>query len=276
MSAVKKLLLSFLALVCFAASASAGLKIYYLRHAESGTNVESAWKDTPRDQWPPYVGNEDAFSPLGEKQAAAVPEKLAGYKFDFIAVSPKWRARQTILGFLRKNNARGEIWPELEEFGCALPSAQELKTADTLPAARPDLFSGSTIRLPAEEGAFFTLRKDGKKGFRLRHGVSETIEDGVNALRRAIAMIGQRKSHGDQSILLVGHSISGRFLLRMLVKREGDLPKIDNTGLWMAEEQPDGSFKLNIFNDRPVGRHAPLHSPAEASRRDSPRLSPRA
>lgn len=258
--------MSFLALVIVAANASAGLKIYYLRHAESGTNVESAWKDTPRDQWPPYVGNEDAFSPLGEKQAAAVPGKLAGYKFDFIAASPKWRARQTILGFLRKNNARGEIWPELEEFGCALPSTQELQAADTLPEARADLFTGREIRLPAEESAFFTLRDGGKKRFGQRPGVNETIEDGVNALRRAVAMIRQRKSRGDQSVLLVGHSISGRFLLHMLVEDDGDLPKIANTGLWMAEEQPDGRFELKIYNDQKIAPRQTAKRPhAESS-----------
>ncbi len=39
--------------------ANAGLKIYYIRHAEGGHNLKKAWKvkGIPKSEWPAYVGN---------------------------------------------------------------------------------------------------------------------------------------------------------------------------------------------------------------------------
>ena len=82
---MKKYLVPFFAVLSFlsfACSSEAGLKIYFLRHAEGGHNVVEDWKDVPKDQWPAYVGNENMFTPKGGKQAAAVPAKLAPYHFD--------------------------------------------------------------------------------------------------------------------------------------------------------------------------------------------------
>lgn len=249
-----KISISFFAVFfCFAASASAGLKVYYLRHAQSGANAEHDWEFVPKIFRPPYVGNADTFSPHGKKQAAAVPEKLSGCKFDFIAVSPTWRTRQTILGFLQKNHRRGEIWPELEEFGIDAPRAHQLLAADNVPNARHDLFSGPVVNLPDDEKGFFTLRDNAKKRFHLRDAADERIADCVQSLKGAINLLKERGSRGDDSILLVGHATSGALLLHMLVKNEGELPPIKNAHLWMAEQQPDGSFVLKVYNDEPVG-----------------------
>lgn len=244
--------LALIAVFVFAADAFAGLKIYYIRHAESGANVAKAWEQISKDLWPTYVGNEDAFTPLGEAQAKMVPAKLSNDKFDFIAVSPKWRTRQTILGFLKQNGLKAEIWPELEEFGLDLERADELIAKDDLQPMRPDLFSGQDIKLPDEERPFFAVRKDRTKRFKLREGRDEKIEDCVNSLRDAISRIKKLPSDGDRSVLLVGHGNSGRLLLNLLVKDEGKLTGIANTGIWMVEEQPDGSFELKIYNDQPV------------------------
>lgn len=240
------------ALVFCAFSASAGLKVYYLRHAQSGANVERDWQNVLWLLRPSYVGDAGAFSPLGEAQAAAVAKKLAEYQFDFIAVSPTWRTRQTILGFLKKNHRQAEVWPELEEFGFDKPRAHEMLAAGALPVPRPDLFSGPEIIIPEEEKDFFILRNNGRHSFDLRSGVDERIEDGVSDLEGAIALIHGRRERGDRSILLVGHSGSGDLLLRMLVKDVGELPSIKNARLWMAEEQADGHFELKMYNDEPV------------------------
>ena len=248
---MKFLPLALIALFVFAADALAGLKIYYIRHAESGANVAKALEQIPKDMRPAYVGNEDAFTPLGEAQAKMVPTKLSGYEFDFIAVSPKWRTRQTILGFLKQNGIKAEIWPELEEFGLDLKKADELIAKDDFQPMRPDLFSGQDIKLPDEERPFFALRVDRTKRFNLRQAWDEKIEDCVNSLRDAISRIRKLPTDGDPSVLLVGHGNSGRLLLNLLVKDEGKLPGISNTGIWMVEEQPDGSFELKIYNDQP-------------------------
>ena len=249
---MKTPLLILLALVCLTAEAFAGLKIYYIRHGETGANVVTPWKKIPKDLWLPHVGNENTFTPLGEAQVKVVPDKLAPYKFDFIAVSPKWRARQTILGYLQKNGLKAEIWPELEEFGVDMSKAYDLIKKDTIPLARPDLFSGGDIKIPDDEKPFFTLRDDGTKAFNLREDKDQRAEDCVNSVREAVARIKKLPQDGDPSILLVGHGTSGRLLLQLLVKKELKVPWVENTGIWMVEEQPDGSFELRMFNDEPV------------------------
>lgn len=254
---MQRFILSLSLLFCFAASASAGLKVYYLRHAQSGANVARDWQDVFWLLRPSYVGDAGAFSPLGETQAAATAGKLAKYQFDFIAVSPTWRTRQTILGFLKKNHRKAEIWPELEEFGFDKPRAHEMLATGLLPVPRPDLFSGPAITIPDEEKDFFILRNNDTNGFHLRSGVEDRIEDGISGLEGAIALIHERRVRGDRSILLVGHAGSGDLLLRMLVKDVGELPSIKNADLWMAEEQADGHYELKMYNDEPVAlRHA--------------------
>ena len=71
--------------------AQAGLKVYFIRHAEAGHNVVKEWKEKPKADWPAYVGNPDMFTPQGETQVVKATEKLKQYHFDFIAVSPYWR-----------------------------------------------------------------------------------------------------------------------------------------------------------------------------------------
>lgn len=92
--------LTFLTLVN---SAEAGLKIYYMRHAEAGHNVKKDWekKQIPKAEWPDYIGNSKMFTPTGEEQLITSTEKLKKLKFDFIATSPMWRARNTVLPYLK-------------------------------------------------------------------------------------------------------------------------------------------------------------------------------
>ena len=67
-----------------------------------------------------------------------------------------------------------------------------------------------------------------------------------------IRLIKERFGGSDKSILLVGHGNNGRALLKVLTQDNlKGIPSMANTGIWMVEEQPDGSFELKTYNDAP-------------------------
>jgi broad specificity phosphatase PhoE len=71
-------------------------------------------------------------------------------------------------------------------------------------------------------------------------------------VQHAIDMIHERFGGTDKTILLVGHANSGKALLKLLTRNKlAAAPPITNTGLWMVEEQPNGQFKLEMYNDAP-------------------------
>src|SRR5512133_62774 len=111
-----RLLFALLFLGLFVGRSEAGLKIYYIRHAEGGHNVVKEWQNVPKAQWPDYVGNGNVFTPKGKTQVVTATEKLQKYRFDFIGVSSMWRTRNTVLPYLKAAGVKGEIWPELHEF----------------------------------------------------------------------------------------------------------------------------------------------------------------
>jgi len=240
--------------------ARAGLKVYYLRHGETGANAEYEWRDkgVPRDQWPSYVGDAGVFSPRGEGQVKAVAGKLKGYAFDFIAVSPIWRARNTILPYLRATGQKGEIWPELAEAEVSFEELlEQINESGKLPPPSPDLLTGGKpIVLPDDEREFFTLRPGGEKLEKLGDGSLQAVADRRALVEHAISLIRERFGGSDKAILIVGHGNAGRLLAHALT---GDRHVLDdgahiyNTHLWMAEEQPDGAFKLEMYNDKPWG-----------------------
>ncbi len=233
----------------FSCESEAGFKIYYLRHAEGGHNVVNDWKDVPKEKWPVYVGNENMFTPKGEAQAAAVPAKLEKYHFDFIAVSPMWRTRNTILPYLKAKGLQGEIWPELHEC----PGAQMIGSSTLPPPSASILNAGPEITLPADEAAYFRLREDGKMEYRLAANEPQLSADLQLVLHQTMERLLKRFGGTDKSVLLVGHGNHGRALLQLLVPH--DLPPgptpIRNAGVWMVEQQPDGSFRLEMLNDEP-------------------------
>lgn len=226
--------------------AQAGLQIYYIRHAESGHNALKFWKDLPKEEWPAYVGNEDAFSDKGQQQRQRVPAKLEKYQFDFIAVSPLWRTRNTIRPYLEKVNRQAEIWPEL---------AETVKCANNegLPAPSAGLFfTGPALALPQEDKALFFLRAGTDHQCRAARDGLQAQADANAMARAAMALIQQRFGGTSKSILLVGHGNAGANFLHALTGDYSTTIGIANTGLWMAEEQADGSFKIKIANDVPV------------------------
>lgn len=236
-----------------ARSVEAGLKVYYIRHAESGRNVMKQWKKVPKDEWPAYVGDGDAFSPLGEEQQAAVAEKIQKlHPFDFIGVSPMWRARNTVLPYLKETGVKGEIWPELHEFG----AGSVMLFPDAPPLSKKILGEGEPIEIPADEAPYFLLREDGKTHFKLpafakgNAGKQEKAVATRVILQEAVDLLKERFGGSDQTILLVGHGSSGKSLLKLLTNDNLErFSSLENTGIWMAEELPDGTFDLMIYND---------------------------
>ena len=232
----------------------AGLKIYYIRHGEGGHNVVSEWKSVPRNKWPAYVGSADMFTPKGEQQVARATARLATMQFDFIAASPTWRTRQTVLPFLQKTDRQAEIWPELEEFNdVPVP----VGSAAALPAPSRGLFTGAPVVIPDGESDFFTLRQGAERRFKLGGSNLQIFVDTQAALDQAIALIRSRFAGSDKSILLVGHGNSGRRLLSTLLgNRMPPNVVLQNTAIWMVEEQPDHSFALRMLNDQAVAEPA--------------------
>jgi broad specificity phosphatase PhoE len=246
-----KLIFVVLCLILFSIQLQAGLKIYYLRHAEAGHNVRKEWENIPKAQWPIYVGNPNMFTPKGESQVLKVAEKLKKYHFDLIAVSPAWRTRNTILPYLKLMGLKGEIWPELNENKAI---AKQILSTDLPTPSSQILNAGEMIQLPADESASLILRKDGKYLYKINQseedlGYSADVKFVIQSL---INRIHKQFGGTEKSILLVGHANSGKDLLKLLLKDNLDKThSMINTGIWMVEEQSDGSYKLKIYNDEP-------------------------
>lgn len=240
------------ALLAVTCQLDAGLKIYYIRHAEGGHNVKKAWakKGVPKSEWPAYVGNPNVFTPIGKQQVVAATEALNAYSFDFIASSPMWRARNTILPYLKATQSKAEVWPELKEG----KRDGSILSRD-IPVLQHEILNrGEPIILPEEERPFFILRDDGKNNFsKPPEGCDVTVKTAYmkHALLSAVEMIEKRFGGTDQTILLAGHGASGRSLLHLLLQDESKgIRGIINTGIWMVEQQEDGSYQLKIYNSK--------------------------
>ncbi len=232
------------------------LTVYYLRHAEGGHNVVREWKDKPKSEWPPYVGKENAFTPKGEQQVAELTAHLDGMDFDFVAVSPLWRARNTILPYLRKKTLKAEIWPELTETKSTTAFAGQ-----SLPPARPEVLTGKkTLKIQEEDAGFLSLRGDaGTEPDLAAADEKQAASDAIFLSQRVAEMLRSRFGGSGKSVLLVGHGNSGVTLARILTG--SSIPHLENTGAWVAEEQADGSFKLTSGGK--TSKKWPVHAGAE-------------
>lgn len=225
-------------------TASAEITVYYLRHGQGGHNIDADYvrKNVPKFEWTNWmdrVGNAHVFTPKGEAQVQALVSELRPFRFDFIAVSPKWRARNTILPFLKEAGRTAEIWPELLETGSV--------GDDSVRAARQvssNLFDGvSDIKLPVEEQPFFLLRADGS-GHRALNPTN-AAEAGALA-RRVESLLHATFSTNEVNVLLVGHGTAGLTLIRRLTRNpDAGARMLDNAHLWRAREKADGTFDLN-------------------------------
>jgi broad specificity phosphatase PhoE len=99
----------------------------------------------------------------------------------------------------------------------------------------------------------FTLREDGQKQFKVGNEPMQVAADLNAVAEKTVELIRARFGGSEKSILLVGHGNSGRLLLHVLLKNsEAWKTTLANTGIWMAEEQADDSFKLRLLNDAPL------------------------
>lgn len=249
------IILTMVLSVALSPMASAGLKIYYIRHAEGGHNVKKAWeaKGIPESEWPSYVGNPDAFTPKGIEEVAAATEKLQKYRFDFVASSPLWRVRNTIAPYLKVSAQKAEVWPELREG----PGMVTILSED-IPDVTEDVFNkGEPIVITAKETALFEVRPGAENNY-ARYPRDSSEDEKVaymkHVSKHAIKLIEDRFGGSDKSILLAGHNSAGVSLLKMLLQDEpsGKAKRgLDNTGIWMVEQQEDGSYELKTYNDQP-------------------------
>lgn len=245
--------------ICLSAdlAVAGGLKIYYMRHAEGGHNVREEWEILSKKKWPDFVGDSQQFTPKGEAQRQDAVKKLRRYRFDFIASSSMWRARNTVIPYLDRMDLKGEVWPELSEM-----YVSSMVLDPDLPRCSAKILGeGDAIKLPSNEKAYFSLRKDGTHDFELPDFPDDHSEKPAETaaakqvLDELIALIQKRFGGTDASLLLVGHGSSGKGLLRVLTDDPlRSFPSLTNAGLWMVEEQDDGSFELKMYNDVPLDR----------------------
>ncbi|MFC5049666.1 histidine phosphatase family protein [Rubritalea spongiae] len=251
-----KAILTLVFFSVFANMANAGLKIYYIRHAEGGHNVKKAWeeKGVPESEWPAYVGDPNVFTPKGLSQVASATEKLKQYHFDFVATSNAWRAHNTIAPYLLETNQKAEVWPELREGKGMLTIL-----SDDLPEVKEEILNkGEAIELTKGEEAYLVIRPGAENDYK-KYPKGSTEDEQVAYMKHvslhAIKMIEERFGGTDKSILLAGHNSSGVSLMKLFLKKAptGAAARrgISNTGIWMVEQQEDGSYTLKIYNDEP-------------------------
>ncbi len=206
--------------ICLLATipSEAGLKIYYIRHAEFGHNLRRQYENVSKEHWPSYVGDSNAVTPKGKEQIVAATEKLKSYKFDFIVCSPVYRCRQTILPYLCDTRQTAEIWPELAEFN------EEVVLSffnETLPAPGKNLLRGDRVELPDDEKPFFILRPGGEHLLKAapKEDLPQRASDTKALLQNVVTLLRQRFGGTEKSILRSGHGTNGRALLQMILPK---------------------------------------------------------
>ena len=257
-----RVLLAVVCLLAYASQSEAGLKIYYLRHAEAGHNVVKEWANVPKAQRPAYVGNDSMFTPKGKTQVAAATEKLQKYHFDFIAVSSMWRARNTVLPYLKATGAKAEIWPELHEFS----GGTRILSTNLPPPSSQILNAGPRVKLPPAEAPYFSLCADDTNDFKLPRVKGDEQQAAYKfVVQHEIDMILKRFGGTDKTILLVGHANSGKALLKMLTGNKlGDLPPSPIRGFGWLNSSPTASLSWRCTTT-PHTRRAASHPPDTAS-----------
>ncbi|MBU4376448.1 MAG: histidine phosphatase family protein [Candidatus Omnitrophica bacterium] len=211
-----------------------GLDLYFVRHAETVANATGQY--TKKAQ--------ETFSKEGESQISDLTKSLNGYKFDVICVSPQKRAINTILPYLRKNNATAEIWPELDE--CCYQDNRNVQPSAAAFA------NGASIVLDAKDQKYLRLRDPAMKYFY----ADGNYADGMLRIQKARDLLIERFGRSESSILIVGHYLSGGRLIEMLMglKSVGKQSP-GNARLWHLREKPDGTFELIRFNIYPAEKY---------------------
>jgi broad specificity phosphatase PhoE len=210
------------------ASTFNGLDVYITRHAETMGNVTGHYSEE----------NQCTFSEKGKQQIAALPEKLNGYDFDLILVSPTYRTQHTILPYLMANNRTGLIFQAIEEIDCDAGPVQ--------PSA--EITQGKPVEIIPE----------GKKHLQLFDPAFTRRYDPENPAQVAAQIQGARDwilahyGNSGKTLLLVCHSCTGSRLLEAFLGLSAQRRFAPaNTGVSHLQQRPDGQFDLLLYNDEP-------------------------
>lgn len=210
-----------LSVISAAPSLYAATDIYFVRHAETMGNLTHRHSRE----------NDRTLSPKGNRQVESLTRKLEQFRFDYIIVSPKYRALKTILPYLKRQRMVAEIWPELAE--CCWQKHRELS------AGKPQ--RGTRIRLESAMQPYFTFAmEDDRYSYHTRgygQGMLQTF--------MAAEKIRKRFAGSDKRILVVGHYHAGSRLIEILqdIDPVGRY-KISNTRLLHLRENSNGTFSL--------------------------------
>ncbi len=198
------------------------LEIYFVRHAETESNRTHIHSQK----------NDRTFSAAGIKQVAALTEKLSQHDFDYILVSPKYRALNTILPYLKKIGKKAEIWPELEE--CCWQKRRYGPPSSYLKL-------GERIKLEARMKPYFKFRDHNSS----RRYKTRSYADGIAQMILATDMIRKKFGQSGKKILIVSHYHAGSRIIEILQGLEpaGHI-KLSNAKITYLKEIERGRFKV--------------------------------
>lgn len=225
-----KVILSALSLLllrgALAAQAPAEMDVFLVRHAETLANATGKGSES----------NHRRFSPLGEAQIAALLVELRGLKIPRIVVSPSYRARHTILPFLREQAQVAEIWPELDECGW---------TEDESPVPDGLTASGPMVQIESDLKIFFRFREP----IAPRTYVAARASDCEAQVRMAMQRLEEQCRTSKASLLMVTHyHAGGRLLRRLLGDAAPEHLGLRNGMLTQLRRRADGRFQLVRLN----------------------------
>lgn len=219
-------------------ASSAGLTLYYIRHAEVVANVVDPSEIT--------VDNMDELTELGTRQIGALTTYLHGLGVtpDAVLVSPHVRTQRTIEPYLVAESLTGEVWMELAE------ASDKKSTGAPLPAA-PKYYSFYKATIDVQNLVF-------RDPSAISFWQNDSYEAGLLMVTTAKSNLLERYDRSGKTIFVVGHAIAGQLLIGLL--RGEDLiggptttgagaVYLLNTGVMRLLQDPGtGLFKLDGKN----------------------------
>jgi len=167
--------------------------------------------------------------------------------FDHIISSPTTRTRKTILPYLQALSEnpetkisfkKAELWADLMEC-CWQKDA-------TLPETAKDKRKIYEIHVSEKYRPYFQFPSN---DYAMRRS-TKTLADGVAQMDRVAKLLKLRFSQSGKKILIVSHYLFMNQMIKRMVGIEAS-HKVSTRNAQMTKliEQPDGSFKMVIFND---------------------------
>jgi len=190
-----------------------GLRLYFVRHAETLANATGKYNSQTIDR----------LSARGEQQVARLTRELLGMSLDTICVSPMRRAVDTIRPYLEESKLVANVWPELAE--CC---HQKVRTAEP----SPHLPRGAEIAPVGE--ARRLMRIDAADRYTYEPA---NYADGIALIRLAVQRINREFGASNRSEMLLGWEPRGRFA-------------IANAEISRLNQVEDGTFELIQLNGR--------------------------